>query len=214
MPSILLTGFSPFGGERINPSWEVVKQFHQRRFNDATVIASRLPCAFGESLSLLNNLINAHRPTLVLALGQASGRSSLSVERVAINIDDARIADNLGRQPIDQTIVPGGPAAYFATLPIKAMVQAMRDGGVPAEISQTAGTYVCNHVMYGLLHCLKALNYGGRGGFIHMPCLPEQVGDTAMPSMSADTIAAGIDIALRAALQTQQDMKISGGALS
>ncbi|NDL62750.1 pyroglutamyl-peptidase I [Acerihabitans arboris] len=215
MNTVLLTGFEPFGGERVNPSWEVVKQFHERRIDDATVIACRLPCVYGRSVQVLNGLIDRHRPALVLAVGQAGGRAGLSVERVSINIDDARIADNLGQQPIDVPIVADGPAAYFATVPVKAMVQAMRDAGIPAEVSQSAGTYVCNHVMYGLLHCLAQLGYGARGGFIHTPYLPQQAAALPnAPSMAADTIAAGLDIAIRTALQTEHDLNISGGALS
>ncbi|WP_413740139.1 pyroglutamyl-peptidase I [Sodalis sp. RH14] len=215
MKTVLLTGFEPFGGEQINPSWEVVKQFHQRRLGDATVIACQLPCVYGRSVHMLNDLIDRHRPALILAVGQAGGRARLSVERVAINIDDARIADNLGQKPIDEPIINGGPAAYFATVPIKAMVQAMRDAGVPAEVSQSAGTYVCNHVMYGLLHRLAQLDYGARGGFIHTPYLPQQAAALAdAPSMAADIITMGLDIAIRTALQTDHDVKISGGALS
>ncbi|HEY0209202.1 pyroglutamyl-peptidase I [Acerihabitans sp.] len=215
MKTVLLTGIEPFDGEIINPSWEAVKQFRQRRIGDAQVIACQLPCAFSESTQALNQLIDEHRPALVLAVGQAGGRARLSVERVAINIDDARIADNLGRQPIDTPIAAGGPAAYFATVPIKAMVQAMRDAGIPAEISQTAGTFVCNHIMYSLLHRLAQLGYGAKGGFIHTPYLPQQAAALGnAPSMAVDAIAAGLDVAIRTALQTEHDLQISGGALS
>ena len=215
MDSVLLTGFEPFGGDRINPSWEVVKQFHESRIEGRDVIAVQLPCVFGQSARALNEAIDRYRPSLILAVGQAGGRSRISVERVAINVDDARIADNNSRQPIDRPVIDGGPAAYFATLPIKAMVKAMNDGGIPAEVSQTAGTFVCNHVMYALLHRLERLAWPARGGFMHIPYLPRQAAAIAnAPSMAAETVRTGLEIAIRAALAVSEDARIGGGALS
>ena len=150
MQKVLITGFEPFGGERVNPSWEVVKQLNDMELSGARIIARQLPCVFGAALEALNEAIDDVQPVMVLAIGQAGGRTDITLERVAINIDDARIPDNQGQQPIDEPIVEKGPAAYFSTLPVKAMVEAMREAGIPASVSQPAGTYVCNHVMSGL----------------------------------------------------------------
>lgn len=155
MKTVLITGFEPFGGESVNPSWEVVSGLDNAIIAGCRVVARQLPCVFGESLAVLNSAIDTLSPSLVLAVGQAGGRTDITVERVAINVDDARIADNRGQQPVDEPIVADGPAAWFSTLPIKAMVAAMRSAGIPASVSQTAGTFVCNHVMYGLLHKLR-----------------------------------------------------------
>lgn len=157
MKTVLITGFEPFGGEQVNPSWEVVSRLDNAIIAGCRVVARQLPCVFGEALSVLNSAIDTLSPSLVLAIGQAGGRSDITVERVAINVDDARIPDNKGQQPVDEPIITGGPAAWFSTLPIKAMVAAMREAGVPASVSQTAGTFVCNHVMYGLLHKLSGI---------------------------------------------------------
>lgn len=214
MKSVLITGFEPFGGERINPSWEVVKQLNDLMLSGVRVVARQLPCAFGEALTVLNTAIDDIQPVLVLAVGQAGGRADITLERVAINVDDARIPDNLGNQPVDQPIVEGGPAAYFTRLPIKAMVQGMRDAGIPASVSQTAGTYVCNHVMYGLLHRLNQLNTEVKGGFIHIPYLPEQaVAHPGAPSMSAQSVLVALELAISIALQIEHDLHISGGAI-
>lgn len=155
MKTVLITGFEPFGGETVNPSREVVSGLDNAIIAGCRVVARQLPCVFGESLAVLNSAIDTLSPSLVLAVGQAGGRTDITVERVAINVDDARIADNRGQQPVDEPIVADGPAAWFSTLPIKAMVAAMRSAGIPASVSQTAGTFVCNHVMYGLLHKLR-----------------------------------------------------------
>ncbi|ATM85175.1 MULTISPECIES: pyroglutamyl-peptidase I [Yersinia] len=214
MKSVLITGFEPFGGERVNPSWEVVKQLNDLMLGGARVVARQLPCAFGEALTALNAAMDDVQPTLVLAIGQAGGRADITIERVAINIDDARIPDNLGHQPVDQPIVEDGPAAYFTRLPIKAMVQGIRDAGIPASVSQTAGTYVCNHVMYGLLHRLNQMNSDVKGGFIHIPYLPEQaVAHPGAPSMSTQSVLIALELAISVALQIEHDLHISGGAI-
>ncbi|SFM86793.1 pyroglutamyl-peptidase [Izhakiella capsodis] len=213
MKTVLITAFEPFDGETVNPSWEAVRQLDQRELMGATVVACLLPCEFGQSLVVLKQAINRLRPTLVMATGQAGGRSEVSVERIGINIDDARIADNRGRQPVDQPIVPEGPAAYFATLPIKAMVAAIREAGIPAVISQTAGTYVCNHVLYSLLHYLHHAMPEVRGGFIHIPYLPEQVvARQGQASMSSDNVIRALEAALITALSTEHDIRQTGGA--
>lgn len=176
------------------------------------VVARQLPCVFGESLAVLNGAIDALSPSLVLAVGQAGGRTDITVERVAINVDDARIADNQGQQPVDVPVVADGPAAWFSTLPIKAMVVAMRNAGIPASVSQTAGTFVCNHVMYGLLHKLRDAP-AVKGGFIHIPYLPQQAAQhPGVPSMAAETVRRALEVAIATALQVESDIAVTGGA--
>jgi pyroglutamyl-peptidase len=212
MRKVLITGFEPFGGERVNPSWEVVKQLNDMDLAGARIIARQLPCVFGTALEALNTAIDEVQPVMVLAIGQAGGRTDITLERVAINVDDARIPDNQGKQPIDEPIVESGPAAYFSTLPIKAMVGSMREAGIPASVSQTAGTYVCNHVMYGLLHRLSD-QQAIKGGFIHIPYLPEQAAaHPGAPSMAATTVLFALELAISIALQVEYDLKVVGGA--
>lgn len=212
MKTVLITGFEPFGGESVNPSWEVVSGLDNAIIGGGRVVALQLPCVFGESLAVLNGAIDALSPSLVLAVGQAGGRTDITVERVAINVDDARIADNQGQQPVDVPIVADGPAAWFSTLPIKAMVVAMRNAGVPASVSQTAGTFVCNHVMYGLLHKLRDAP-AVKGGFIHIPYLPQQAAQhPGAPSMAAETVRRALEVAIATALQVENDIAVTGGA--
>ncbi|WP_312379009.1 pyroglutamyl-peptidase I [Pseudomonas oryzihabitans] len=210
--TLLLTGFAPFGGETLNPSWEAVRRLDGERLGDLPVVAAQLPTEFGAALRALDELLERHRPTLVVAVGQAGGRAELSLERIAINVDDARIPDNAGRQPIDEPVVAGGPAAYFSTLPIKAMTRVLRDAGIPAAVSQTAGTFVCNHVFYGLQHRLQGS--GVRSGFIHIPYLPAQAAaQPGAPSMALETLIAGLRLALTCAATTQADLREGGGQL-
>ncbi|WP_230352116.1 pyroglutamyl-peptidase I [Lelliottia sp. WAP21] len=212
MRTVLVTGFEPFGGESINPSWEVVKQFDGMIIENCRVVARQLPCVFGESLAVLNGAIDALSPAVVLAVGLAGGRVDITVERVAINVDDARIPDNDGQQPVDAVIVPDGPTAWFSSLPIKAMVAALRERGIPASVSQTAGTFVCNHVMYGLLNKISG-QAETRGGFIHIPYLPQQAAaHPGAPSMAAETVKEALEIAITVALRQTTDIKITGGA--
>jgi len=212
MQKVLITGFEPFDGERLNPSWEVVKQLNDMELVGARIVARQLPCVFGAALDALNAAIDEVQPVMVLAIGQAGGRTDITIERVAINVDDARIPDNQGQQPVDEPIVAGGPAAYFSTLPIKAMVSSMREAGIPAAVSQTAGTYVCNHVMYGLLHRLSGQREV-KGGFIHIPYLPEQAAaHPGAPSMAASTVLFALELAVSIALQVEHDLKVVGGA--
>ena len=211
-PRVLLTGFDPFGGATLNPSWLAVQALHGRRLLGHTLVAARLPTVFGDSLRTLQALLAQHRPALVVCVGQAGGRSALSLERIAINVDDAPIADNAGAQPIDTPVVPGAPAAYFSTLPIKAMRAALRREGLPAEVSQTAGTFVCNHVFYGLMHALRDTPQV-RGGFVHIPFLPEQaVAHAGAPSLALDTIVASLRVIVDTALRTNRDARVGGGA--
>lgn len=212
MRTVLITGFEPFDGETVNPSWEVVSRLDNAIIAGCRVVARQLPCVFGEALVDLNAAINTLSPSLVIAVGQAGGRPDITVERVAINVDDARIPDNHGKQPVDTPIVPDGPAAWFSSLPIKAMVTALREAGIPASVSQTAGTFVCNHVMYGLLHTLNSMPEA-KGGFIHIPYLPQQAcAHPGAPSMAADTVRQGLELAIATALQVENDIQVTGGA--
>jgi pyroglutamyl-peptidase len=212
--TLLLTGFEPFGGEFVNPSWEIARALDGWVCEGRTVRAVRLPCAFGDALRTLDDALAAHRPELVICLGQAGGRAEISIERVALNVDDARIPDNLGRQPIDAAVVPEGPAAYFSTLPIKALAHDLRGSGIAAAVSNTAGTFVCNHVFYALMHRLATTPAlaQARGGFVHVPYTPEQVAERpGTPAMALATQVEGIRLALRSALLTREDVRETAG---
>lgn len=208
--TVLLTGFAPFGGADTNVSWQVAQLLGGTVIDAHTVVAARLPTEFDTSLEALIDLIDTHHPALVVCLGQAGGRQAISLERIAINVADARIADNAGKQPVDKPVVSGGPPAYFTGLPIKAMLGALQQAGIAGEVSQTAGTYVCNHVFYGMMHTLERRRamQGVRGGFIHLPFLPEQ----GQPNMRLDDIERGLRIAIACALATRQDVKLGAGA--
>ena len=212
-PTVLLTGFEAFGGETVNPSWLLAQALDGQVIEGHRVVARLLPCVFGQALQVLDRALHEVRPSLVLALGQAAGRSELSLERVAINVDDARIADNAGARPVDTPVVRGAPAAYFSTLPIKAMTAAVRAAGLPAAVSQTAGTFVCNHVFFGLQHALAGSLV--RSGFMHIPMLPEQAARHAqMASMSLSCMSQGLRLALQVALQVKQDLQVADGAIA
>jgi pyroglutamyl-peptidase len=212
--NVLLTGFEPFGGEAINPSWEAVCALDGWRFDDVTVHAQRICCVFGQAIGELDAAIDRLRPEMVIAIGQAGGRSEITPERIAINIDDGRICDNAGCQPIDQPVVPGAPAAYFSSLPIKAIVQALRAADIPASVSNSAGTFVCNHLFYALMHRI-AREHGTRGGFIHIPYLPEQAAalPDAPPSLPLSTMVEALRIAVRVSVGRESDVREAGGAL-
>ncbi len=213
LPRILLTGFDPFGGEIVNPSWEAVRALHGKRMAGHLVVSAQLPTEFAASLRLLKRLEREVRPVILLGVGQAGGRHQLSLERVAINLQDARIPDNAGAQPIDEPVIAGAPAAYFSTLPIKAMQAALHNAGLPAEISQTAGTYVCNHIAYAMLY-LAAKRRGIRAGFIHIPYLPQQAAHIrGAASMSQSDVERGLVIALRTAIATPVDRPLEAGTI-
>ena len=210
-PTVLLTGFAPFDGEAVNPSWQAAQMLHGRHVAGHRIVARQLSVEFGASLKELRAAIRETKPSLVLCVGQAGGRGAMSLERVAINVDDARIPDNAGARPIDTAIVEDGPAAYFTSLPIKTMLAALRDAGIPAEVSQTAGTYVCNHVFYGLMHALR--NRRIRGGFVHIPYSPEQAAHhPGAPSLPVETVVHGLRVALQVALETDADRRLAAGA--
>ncbi|OUM01813.1 pyroglutamyl-peptidase I [Variovorax sp. JS1663] len=214
--NILLTGFEPFDKEAINPSWEAVRALDGWRCEGAVVHARRISCVFGAALRELDPAIDELRPVLAIGVGQAGGRSEITPERVAINMDDGRICDNAGCQPIDVPVVAGAPAAYFSTLPIKAMVRALREAGIPASVSNSAGTFVCNHLFFGLMHRIAMRPAPGlRGGFIHIPYLPEQaVRFPGMPSMALETVTTGLRIAVATALAVHDDVRETGGQIS
>ena len=214
--TVLLTGFDPFGGESLNPSWLAAEALHGETIAGRRIVAVQLPTSFARGPRALRAAIRRHAPELIVCVGQAGGRAQISLERVAINIDDARIADNDGAQPVDTPIVRGGPAAYFSTLPIKTMFAALREADIPAEISQTAGTFVCNRVFYALMHALAEdanLRVGIRGGFVHIPYLPEQAAARpGAPSLSLGIVVAGLRIMIETALRTRKDRRIAAGA--
>ena len=210
--TVLLTGFEPFNGVAINPSWEAVRALDGWSGPGFAVVARQLPCVFGTALDVLRESIAGVKPDIVIAVGQAGGRSEISLERVAINIDDASIRDNAGNQPVDMPVAADGPAAYFTTLPVKAIVKALRLRGFPSGVSQTAGTFVCNHVFYGLMH--HAVGQPLKAGFIHVPFLPEQAADRPErpPSMALRDIVDALRIAVEVAVVTEADTAEAGGA--
>ena len=212
---VLITGFEPFGGETVNPSAQLVQRLQGELIAPGVhVEAAVLPCVFDAALDALAEHLDRLMPRLVLCCGQGGGRAQLCLERVAINLDDARIPDNAGAQPIDRPVQPSGPAAYFTTLPVKRMVLALRQAGVPAEVSYTAGTFVCNHVFYGLMHLAQQRPWLRQGGFLHVPYLPEQAAHHPhAASMALDTMATGLRLALQAALQAGEDLHVSEGTI-
>ena len=209
---ILVTGFDPFGGETINPAIETVKRLPDV-IAGAEILKLEVPTVCHKSLQVIDEAIKKYDPDVILSIGQAGGRPDITVERVGINVDDCRIPDNEGNQKIDEPVYPDGPAAYFVTIPIKAMVQKIQSKGIPASISNTAGTFVCNHVTYGVCHLVATKYPGKRSGFIHIPYLPQQVTNKSnMPSMSQDFLVEGITAAIEAIAETKQDIKVTGGA--
>ena len=210
MRTVLVTGFEPFGGDPINPSQEIARALDGCVIADRSVVGATLPCVFGGSRYEIVRLLRAHQPGLVICLGLAGGRAEITPERVALNVEDARIPDNAGTQPIDMPVVRGGPAAYWSRLPVKAIVAALRARKIPAAVSQTAGTFVCNHVFYALMHALRWQRQV-RGGFIHVPFLPEQA-KRGEPSLPLATMLDGISLAIEAALRMRRDVRVTGGA--
>lgn len=212
---ILVTGFDPFGGEPTNPSWETVRRLPDT-VAGAQVIKVEIPTVFGRSAQAVHAAILEHDPDVILSVGQAGGRFAVSPERVAINVDDGRIPDNDGQQPIDTPIQADGAPAYFSSLPVKAMVTAMRTAGIPAALSNTAGTYVCNHVMYQVLYMLDREFPEKRSGFVHVPYLPEQVVDKpGEPSMGLDELVTALTAGLGAIVEYdgKPDERSVGGAI-
>lgn len=208
---ILLTAFDPFGGDKINPALEAVKIVPDT-IAGAQIVKLEVPTVFGKSIQTVADAMENEKPDVVFCIGQAGGRFDLTPERVAINIEDGRIADNEGYQPVDKKIFEDGEPAYFATLPVKAMVQSIKSAGVPSSVSNTAGTYVCNHLMYGVMYTIDKKGYDMRGGFMHVPFIPEQVLDRPnTPYMSLQDIAKGIAAAMEAIVKNETDIKAVGG---
>ena len=198
MKRVLLTGFEPFAGASLNPSEQIVNSLKAREIEGVELHTAVLPVVFTESSELLRHLIKLHNPDVVICLGQAEGRSEISFERVAINLDDARLADNAGRTVTDQPIVEGGPEAKFTTLPVKEMVAAVRAEGIAAGLSTTAGTFVCNHIFYAMQYALADTSV--LSGFIHVPLMTEQKRAFAgLPTMPLDRQVRAIEIAIQVA---------------
>ena len=204
MKKLLITGLQPFDGESVNPALEVAKGLQGKTINGYEVIAREIPVVRFEALKAVQAAIEELQPNAVITIGQAGGRPDITVERVGINIDDFRIPDNKGNQPIDEPVVTGGPVAYWATLPIKKMVANVKAQGIPASVSNSAGTYVCNHLLYGLLHYLTTQGKTAiPAGFIHIPYLPEQMAvrsgkDAQVATMSLDTLLKGFEAMIAA----------------
>ena len=211
---VLVTGFDPFGGENLNPALEAVKSLPSE-IQGAEVRWLEIPTVFYKSAEILKEEMRRYQPDIVLCIGQAGGRRGLTPERVAINQDDARIPDNEGNQPIDLPIRQDGASAYFSTLPIKAMVQEIKKQGLPASVSNTAGTFVCNHLMYQALYLVEKEFPNMKAGFMHIPYMMEQVADKPnTPAMNLVDIVRGIEAAIRAIIEYgDKDVKLVGGKL-
>ena len=210
---ILVTGFDPFGGEPINPAIESVKRLPDN-IAGAEIIKLEIPTVRKKSLEKIEKAINEHNPDVILSIGQAGGRFDISIERVGINLDDFRIPDNEGNQIIDEPIFPDGENSYFVKLPVKAMVQNVQKNNIPASVSYTAGTFVCNHVLYGVLYLIEKKYKGKKSGFIHIPFLPQHVVDKRnMPSMELNTIVKGLTAAIEAIVKNNEDIREVGGTV-
>ena len=208
---IIVTGFDPFGGETINPSIECVKALPE--IEGVELIRLELPTVFKESAKRLNEVINDVKPDAVLSVGQAGGRPGITMERIAINVDDARIPDNISQQPIDEAIQLDGEAAYFTTLPIKRIVKAIREAGILAEVSNSAGTFVCNHIMYQALFAATKADKPFKAGFMHIPFIPEQTTDKPSLPLEESTKAVQIAIETIRDYLNDEDIKVQEGAI-
>lgn len=210
---ILVTGFDPFGGEPINPAIESVKKLPDN-IAGAQIIKLEIPTVKGKSIKKIEKAIEEHNPDVILSIGQAGGRFDISVERVGINLDDFRIPDNEGNQTIDEPIFTDGENAYFVDLPVKAMVKNIQKNKIPASVSYTAGTFICNHVLYGTLYLIHKKYKDKKSGFIHIPFLPEQViNKKNTPSMELNTIVKGLTAAIEAIVKNDKDIKETGGTI-
>ena len=210
----LVTGFDAFGGDKVNPSILAVRRL-KRRLNGIAIHTVELPTSYARSPIVLRAAIHEVQPDIVLGVGQAGGRAELCLERVAINVQDARIKDNDGKQPIDRPVVRDGPAGYFATLPIKACVAEMRKAGLPAAVSNTAGTFVCNHILYSLMDMASRSARPFRGGFLHVPYVPEQLpASSKAPSVTVDQIVKGIEIIVAVSAERTADIHTAEGKIS
>ncbi len=209
MTTVLLTGFEPFAGDATNPSGDAVRVVQERWAGAEDLVVEVLPVAFDAAATRLRQLLDEHRPDVVIATGLAGGRAHVTPERVAINLADARIPDNDGAQPVDRPVVDGGPVAYFATLPVKAIAAALDNEGIPAAVSHSAGTFVCNHVMYTVL---DAAAPDVRAGFVHLPYARDSAPEGAA-SLPLDDIVRALELTVRTALDVRDDVAVPGGAL-
>jgi len=214
---ILVTGFDPFGGEKINPALETIKLLPNEILG-AKIIKLEIPTVIGKSVAKIKEMIEKENPDVVLSIGQAGNRADISVERIGINIDDCRIPDNEGNQPIDEPVVKDGPAAYFVTLPIKAIVEMVKAGKIPASISNTAGTFICNPVCYGGAHIAAGKKPPGGGSAKSGECRRKnrncrRTYRSCTPSMSLEMIVKGIELAIKAIVENDADIKVSGGKI-
>ncbi|WP_394257062.1 pyroglutamyl-peptidase I [Vibrio harveyi] len=211
MKKVLITGFEPFGEESINPALEAVKRLNGRKLDGGEVVMCQVPVTRYESIEAVIESIELHQPDIVITVGQAAGRTAITPERVAINVDDFRIPDNGGHQPIDEPVIPGGPDAYFTTLPIKAITRALQQENIPCQVSNTAGTFVCNHLFYGVQHYLRDKSV--RHGFVHIPLLPEQDSSGNQPTMSLDVIVEGLARLAQVAIDNESDIAVTAGQI-
>lgn len=210
---VLVTGFMPFGGESINPAYEAVKLLPDM-IGGAEIVKKEIPVVFDEGAGVVKEEICKESPDIVICVGQAGGRTGVTPEKVGINLQDARIPDNGGNQPLDKAIEEDGPAAYFTLLPVKAMVENMKQEGIPASVSYSAGTYVCNDVMYHLLYDIDHSFKNVIGGFIHVPFCLEQVQDKpGVAALSIDTIARGLEICIRTVVLDKNEKLVIGGEI-
>lgn len=209
---VLVTGFDPFGGEKVNPAYEAVKLLPDT-IAGAEIIKVEIPTVFSESGPAVEKGIKEYKPDIVLNIGQAGGRSCLTIEKVAVNLADASIPDNAGEQPVDELLQKDGEPAYYATVPVKAMVQNIREHKIPCHISYSAGTYVCNCVMYNTLYMAAKRYPNVRAGFIHVPYAAEQVVNkpNGTPFMSLEMIAASLEYAIEAAVNNIEDVNVAMG---
>ena len=209
---VLVTAFDPFGGEKVNPALEAVKKLPDT-ISGATIIKQELPTVFKRSISVLEKAMHDNQPDIVLSIGQAGGRYDITVEKVGINLQDARIPDNDNEQPIDEMIFEDGETAYFASIPVKKVAESINKKGIPASVSYTAGTYVCNNIMYAGLYFINKKYPHMRGGFIHVPFITEQaVGKKDTASMSLENIVTALEAAIQAIAENDEDIKTIGGA--
>lgn len=211
---ILITGFDPFGGENINPAFEAVKRLPDQ-INGADIIKVEIPTVFVKGGEVLRASVKKYQPDVTICIGQAGGRSGVTVEKVAINLMEARIEDNEGQKPMGKPIYEQGENAYFATIPVKAIVKKIKDQGIPSSVSYTAGTFVCNDVMYRLLYMIKNEYPNMRGGFIHVPYLTEQVVNlpAGTPSMSVETITEALRCAVMTVTEHDADVEEAAGTI-
>lgn len=196
MKKVLITGFDPFGGEKINPAWEAVKRISE--MEEVDLVKLQIPTSFQKAAEKVILKIEEENPDIIICVGQAGGSYEVLAERVAINIADGRIADNDGYQPVDEIIQENGENAYFSSLEIKKIVLKLKEAGIPAAVSNSAGTYVCNYVLYSVLHYIQEKKKNTKAGFIHLPYLPEQVLDKReTPYMELSTMVKALELVVK-----------------